>query len=78
MKCVKCHFCAKSSTEIIVFSERNFFIRIYSLFSVGLNPVHGFKVWDFWRVRSLNLIGKPGFGRVRFFQIRAWVEPVSG
>ena len=33
--------------------------------SVGSNPVRGFIVRDFWRVRSSVLGGEPGFGRVR-------------
>ena len=37
--------------------------------SVGLNdrsnPVRGFGVWNFWRVRSLVLVDEPGFRRVR-------------
>ena len=30
--------------------------------SVGSNPVHGFEVRDFWRIRSSILVNEHGFG----------------
>ena len=33
--------------------------------SVGSNPVRGFGVRDFWRVRSSVLVGESGFGKIR-------------
>ena len=42
-----------------------FSIKNSITFSVGSNPVCGFRVRDFWRGRSSVLVDEQGFGRVR-------------